>query len=440
MTNVRYKFDKNLESKKLNMKNASVVCFCFFSLLSANGVDAKAPILAVTLEQAYQMSLQQTETEALGQSRIDQADAKVGQYRASFLPQADLETSYDWQDPNTHSTKSSSSTSHTSYTRLALTQSLFNGGKDWAAWKGQVHIRRSQEQSLSAEKSKMYLSVAQAFYEVLSDQSELRILQEMMRLARERMKTIQERTQIGRSRNIDLLAAQAQLATLQTQITALTGQMSSAYDKLSALTGLESESSVLEATSELPQPGNLQEYEAQTDKRADIQSLQEKVESAQVGVTEALGGHLPALDFSSHFYLSRKGSQEGNDWDVALGLTLPLFSGGEVMEQHREAVAARTESELQLRSDRRQAHLEVNQAYHLVTSSLEQQKSLQLALQAIEKNYKEQENNYRFGQASNLDVIQALNSYQDIKRSSERNRYQVMSAWAQLQVVSGHLP
>jgi outer membrane protein TolC len=70
---------------------------------------------------------------------------------------------------------------------------------------------------------------------------------------------------------------------------------------------------------------------------------------------------------------------------------------------------------------------------------LDQIKALEAALKSTEGNYREQEKNYRFGQATNLDVIQALNSFQDSKRTLDRTRYLAFSAWAELKAATAQV-
>ena len=65
-------------------------------------------------------------------------------------------------------------------------------------------------------------------------------------------------------------------------------------------------------------------------------------------------------------------------------------------------------------------------------SSTEQVKTLEQAVSTNEQNYTEQEKDYRFNLATNLDVLQALNNFHDTKRSLDRTRYQAMAAWAKL--------
>lgn len=84
--------------------------------------------------------------------------------------------------------------------------------------------------------------------------------------------------------------------------------------------------------------------------------------------------------------------------------------------------------------------MDVRGAFHTLTSSIRQTKILEKALVATEQNYQEQKKDYSYGLVTNLDVLQALNSFQETKRSLDRLRFQVMASWAELKATVGQIP
>ena len=101
-----------------------------------------------------------------------------------------------------------------------------------------------------------------------------------------------------------------------------------------------------------------------------------------------------------------------------------------------EASAREKELEQLLSQTRRLAETSIRTAYNQWISALNQIQALEAALNSTEENYKEQSRNYRFGQATNLDVIQALNVFQDTKRTLERTRIQARAAFAELRALT----
>lgn len=92
-----------------------------------------------------------------------------------------------------------------------------------------------------------------------------------------------------------------------------------------------------------------------------------------------------------------------------------------------------------MRQKRRAAETEIHTAYNSYMSALEQMRALERAVQITEQNYKEQEKDYRFSLASNLDVLQALNSLHESKRSLDRTRYRAFTALAELRAAANQV-
>jgi len=145
------------------------------------------------------------------------------------------------------------------------------------------------------------------------------------------------------------------------------------------------------------------------------------------------------VDIGANYYPTRDGARENMNWDVGITLTLPIFTGGLVNAQVREASALKTEAAYLLASSKRRAETEIRTAYNSLISAIDQIKALESALKFTEQNYKEQTKNYKFSQATNLDVISALNTYQETKRSFDRTHYQALLYWAQLKATTAQI-
>jgi outer membrane protein TolC len=69
-----------------------------------------------------------------------------------------------------------------------------------------------------------------------------------------------------------------------------------------------------------------------------------------------------------------------------------------------------------------------------------QVKSLQEAVKAAELTYTEQTRDYRFGLTGNLDVLSALNTLLDTRRTLDHTRFQLLNSWVGLQASVGRIP
>lgn len=404
-------------------------CFAFLHLLMIHQA-----IAAITLDEAYQAAVARTENIPLSQTRIDQAEERATQAQSPFLPILSIGAQYQQQDLQQHALFANQS-----FTRLVLSQNLFAGGRDWATLHSRKFDVASEKHNLSSDKINLFSAIAQNFYFILSNEHDVLNIQKILSLTQERANVIHERTAIGKSRRIELLAAKAQVSVLEAQLLAAQGQVMTARDQFALLTGLERHASLddqQELTFELEA---IEHYLKHIDERPDIEALKASSNALHTAVSAAKAGHYPSLNAFGNYYLTRNGPQENNKWDFGLTLNLPLFAGGLINAQVQEAKYRELQAELLVSQRKRQAETEIRTAYDTIANCIKQIKSLESALRSTEQNYKEQERNYRFGQANNLDVIQALNLFQDTKRTLDRTRYQAMAAWANLKAATAQI-
>lgn len=412
-----------------------VVFLCIF--LAQNSWALVEP---VSLMDAYRTALEQTEGAQIGQSRIKQADARVDQARSLFFPALSFAAGYTKQDTsNLSAAVRSVSAGGNSYTRLTLSQSIYEGGADQAAFNVAKSDQRVQEANLSAIKYNVFVSVARNYYSILSSVWEIRNIRKTKELAKDRVTEIKKRVSIGRARKIDLLATQAQLSVLESQLIAAEGQLATLKANFALITGIGKEVILVQPPEGVKEPAEIETYLTLLEKRPDIASLKMQAEQARYGISQARSGHFPSVNASGNYYLTREGAQKGNAWDFGVYLTLPIFTGGVVNAAVRENAEKEKEAELLLSQLRRQTELEIRTAYNNLKSSTQQIKSLESALASTEESFKEQEKNYRYGQSTNLDVIQALNLFLETKRTLYRTRYQGMTAWAELNAATAQI-
>ncbi len=399
-----------------------------FALISSIGLAAGKS--KVDLSMAFLSALEKTETNAIDRSLINQADAQVGKARAKFLPQ--LSATGEYSPANSYESEQYSA-------KLTLTQSLFQGGQYKSAYNAAKATKTYADRAAEASRNEIFSNVARSFFKVRSTEEEVKNLNNTIQVAQSRIADLRKRLKIGRSRVGEVLTAQSQLAVLQSQLEQAEGQLSTARDDFAYVTGLDRNAELDERIS-APKPKRLEEYLELVSKRPDIQALDAKWVAAKENVGVARGKHLPTLAAVGNYYFAGNGTREPDDWDAGVALTLPLFEGGGTQAGVREAIEVASQSELAFKQKQRAAEAEVRSNYHSLVSLLEQIEALEKALDASEKNYREQVKDYRYSTVTNLDVIQALNTFHDAKRSLDRTRFDAQVAWANLKASVSQVP
>ena len=393
---------------------------------------------ALTLDAYFAQALLRSETVATQNELSTQAGERHRQANAALYPTLSGIASYTWLDrgalnPTIFPTRQPNA-------RLALNQPLFRGFSEYAARRQTQALVDAQDDDYLNARAQLFKDVAQNFYDVLTFEQELINLDEQIEQFQQREKELQERVRIGRTRPGEVLTVQATISTLRAQVEQGRTQLSTVRDIFSFLSGLPAVTPLYD-TETLPSGlDTLEIYLARVALRPDVKAALQRQSAAQENVGVVRGAHLPSLDLNANRYLERAGSLENVDWDVQLALTVPLFAGGGVQSRVREAQSQHTQAELAATRARRLAEQEVRSAYQTVVLDRSRLDALEKAADAAKRNYETQRHDYRLGLVTNLDVLQALSTYQENLRALEHVRFNVKLNYLRLQAAAVYRP
>lgn len=412
----------------------SVPILFFLSAFALVGTAAP-----VSFENAYQAALTK-ESNNIQKLQTEVADEKVSQGFGQVLPKFTLNGAYERQDqpPNVANPFYNP---NQWYARLSLTQPIFHGLSEFAAYRALKARHRASLLNDRGNQLSLYSSVASAFYSLLAAQRDLEDVKVLSDLTAKRVTDIKQRVRIGRSRKGDLLSAEAQALTLNAEVVSATRELESAREQFKLVTGLDPAIPLLDdEKTTWDTKLTLPELLKQLDTRPDIQAAKEEYSAADEGVSAAFGSHLPQIDFSGNYYLKRTGNLANVKWDLGVIAVIPIFNGGVTQSTVRENIKIRQTKELQLQYARRNAEKDLKVSYQNYVTLLEQSKAYEKAYELADANYKEQNKDYRYGLVTNLDVLTAMNSLQETKRSKNKTFYQAKAAYKQLLAASGRVP
>jgi outer membrane protein len=125
------------------------------------------------------------------------------------------------------------------------------------------------------------------------------------------------------------------------------------------------------------------------------------------------------------------------NWDVQLALTVPIFQGGVIQSQVRQAESVVRQYRLLLSQSRRSAEQEIRTFFDLLNADRKQVEKLSELVEISKKNYETQIAYYRNGLVTNLDVLQAMTTYQDAQRQLARQRFSFQLDSVKLQAATG---
>ncbi len=125
------------------------------------------------------------------------------------------------------------------------------------------------------------------------------------------------------------------------------------------------------------------------------------------------------------------------NWDATVTGQLPLYYGGQIGAQTRQARAQRRFNEQALSLVLRTAELDVRSSYSDLTSDLSIVAALQNAMTLAEANAKAQTADYRHGLVTNIDVLTSLTTVQTTRLRLDAAQIQAYYARVRLEVAAG---
>lgn len=384
------------------------------------------------LPTCYQLALKRSERLAITGEEIRYAKARFRESVAAILPKINFFASARFQN-NPSGRSSSSGISDEGgvdsvnnenrsggrreryETGIRLTQPIFAGFREFyasAAAKANIEARGFD---YARAKQILFLDVADAFYQVLLYERDLKLLAFHQNILEDLVKELGRRLDIGRSRKGEVLEAQTELATLRVTIEQSRGVLKSAKELLGFLIGMPAEQIQVIERQALPQQKELANYLAATGERPDLLSALASEEAATKTLSAARAERWPQIALEANYFPYDEPAQE-REWNVFITFDFPIFDGGAIEARVEQQKARLRQAILTVEQLRRTAAYEVRTAYHDLNTSVAQTLQLRNAEEVATKNFDVQQKDYGLGVVSNLDVLDARQSLQEIRR------------------------
>ncbi len=411
----------------------TLILILFFGL----STQCLASVGALTLEDAYQLALKRSEDVQIQEEQINQAEEKLSQAKGGLFPTINAVGTFLKQD---HSASFATSPTTQNTMKLNLTQPLFKGLRDFALIRQQGKNLDSVELNRDQAKTQLFSDVSQAYYQLLTLLEDLKILSQQKQVNEKRLSELKDFRKIGRSRETDVLALDANIAAQEANIEAVRVQLESAWGAFSFLTGLDNRPE-LNDREEIPSKLiELSEFQLNVKNRPDLKALESTVLSLDDGISVARGGHFPTVDFLGNYYFDRPGVLAPVKWDIQLAVVFPIFQGGVVQSQVRQASSLHQQAEIQFEKLKRQAVQQISMLYQQIQIEVSQEQKQKLASDLAQKNYQAELKDSRLGLVTNLDVLLALSNAQDSLRLLNRIHYQIKIDYLKLLAYTAERP
>jgi outer membrane protein, protease secretion system len=192
-----------------------------------------------------------------------------------------------------------------------------------------------------------------------------------------------------------------------------------------------------------PQPAELQDWVVLAEERnPEIRSLRAQVEASRLEVDKANAGHYPTLDLVMQATRSNNENTTApnTSYDnklIGVQLNVPLFAGGYVTAQARQATAALARAEAVLEASRRELSLRLHQELRGVTEGVLKVRAMEQAVRSADQRVMSSNRSFEAGSRTMLDILNAEQALQEARRNLARERYLYLGACFRLEALAG---
>ncbi len=325
---------------------------------------------------------------------------------------------------------------------ITLTQPLFNGFRTIEGTKAaKARVRAGQQNLLQTEQQVMF-NVVQAYMNVYAGRQLVNLQRKNVAALRAQLKASQERFNVGEITRTDVAQARASLAQAQTQLVNAQATLASDVAEYMQLVGNEPGKLVYPKVVGLPKSLRAaQQLAGEINPRILANAFVEV--AAEHNIQVAKSGLLPQANIEASASVQKPDLSTGGAWNqtasVTANLAIPIYEGGLVYSQIREAKQLASQSRIAVIEVSRAVRQAVASSWNayvalgeIIGNAKTQVSAAQLALSGVQQEY-------QAGTRTTLDVLNAqtaLVAAQTTLVNAEKNRvvagYQLLASIGRL--------
>lgn len=415
---------------------------CGAVLMLVAPLAAQADTLADTLAHAYAYNTQL----ASARAHLRGVDEQVPQALSGWRPTVTITSSAGYQSFETGTSRLLPNEfgyqQKTYGGNVQLKQPLYSGGGTVAdIARAEATVRAGRADLFGTEQT-VLLSAATAYQDVRRARAVLALDRDVETLLRRKLNEISLRMQAGQLTQTDIDQTANRVAAAAAQRIGAEGDLAAANARFLAAVGRPAGGELIApaAPSGLPKDAGEAIQLAEANSPTVIASLS-RMNAAQHAIIVARAALLPSANLSA-----MAGADQGQSFptvptkqaSVTLNLTVPIYQGGAVSSQLRQAKENATESELQTETSRRDARRDAASAYAVWRASADKLTQETEQVRLAEAAYDGVRREAAVGAKSTFELLSQLQELFNARASEVQARYDVATDAYQLLVAVGH--
>ena len=393
------------------------------ALCSAAAALAQTP--ALSLDDCLKIAAEQQPALAAAHAGVSAASEAVGEARAPYFPQVDLNAGYHrWQ-------KRAFLPSGLSLPGKAIPEligplndwngglstkiTLYDFGERRAGLDASKARRTAAEASASATQAEVRLSVQTAFFALASSQDLLAVAEKNLDRTKRHLQMTEIRRAAGAVPQADVLRFQAEEACAQLQVISAQGNVRIAAGRLNTAMGRNAELPLSITPPALPSPPATEDLAAAIQRaltrRPELLSAEKQVSAAHSEIAAARATRAPKLRADgSYGWNDTAWTPETREWQAGVTVDLPVFDGGSRRSRIARTRAEFAREEASLENLRLQVRQEVWTAASEIERTWAAIAANEIAVKANEESLRVVQERYQNGAAVVTDLLDTQTS------------------------------
>ena len=402
---------------------ASVFLIVFFTL---SAYSDEVP--TYSLDDVYRMTLKRNDDLKLATESLKQSDSTVKKAAALLLPKLIFNyqaTHYDRQVTFNMGGMAINIFPQNAYNlTLTLIQPIYSGGRNIGIYKQAKLSKELAKNSVALAKQNVLLGVTAAYYQVIKAQQNLEITRKTLELARHELKIARARYKVGEVTVTAVLQAEMSLKNAERELVQRENELEIAKERFRLLTGIKGDFKLAEPREPKPPQGSFDDLITKgLRERIEMKMNELELKVAREELAKARGRFLPSVSAQAMLLRQSANFPAKQYASISLSFSLPIFDGGVGFAELKEAKSKEQQALINRDKLIKEIKLQINQAYlnlKTVTAALE---TLRKQVELAKKNYELVSRFFAVGEATSLELSQALIAYDSAQKALASLKY-----------------
>ena len=422
------------------------------AMLGSSLFAAASSAWSMDLLQAYDAARQQDATvlaaraaAAAGRERLPQARSQLFPSISASAQQTDNRLKST--TPNFQGIEQTQNTQYPSSNQtITLRQPLYRPYVSAQVRQAKAQIDDS-EASLAQEEQSLAVRVAGAYFEAMLSLDQLALVVAQRTTTSTQLDATRKTFAAGSGTRTDIDETQARLDQIMATEIEARQNVDFTRRQLEVLVNQPvrelSTLNIAKLTPSEPQPNTLEAWTEKAEQTSpQLLSLRAQLEAAREEVRKINTGHLPTLDVVAQWQRSQSENTTNStnrytNTSLGLQLNIPIFQGGYVNSQVRQALAAQERASQLLEAGRRDLGVRVFREFRSVLENVPKIKALERALASAEQLVVSNRKSFQAGSRTVVDILNAEQQRTLVLRDLAQARYVYLASNLRLLALAG---